>query len=179
MCLLFLCLSCQSKTSNKSISIVTDSLELKKNLQIETFPNQDEIVNDLVTELSKRSDCKMFTEVFVQNNLSSIFSVGKDWNFALLVPTDIAMNSLKSEEKEKFISASATKLDKIKFINNHISNMTRGYPWLGGPSISNIELNLKDLKIVEFGSDKTNVIETKTTPLGNQIIIIDKPILSI
>ncbi|MBP7822138.1 MAG: hypothetical protein KA010_04395 [Saprospiraceae bacterium] len=179
VCLLFLCLSCQSKTSNKSISIVTDSLELKKNLQIETFPNQDEIVNDLVTELSKRSDCKMFTEVFVQNNLSSIFSVGKDWNFALLVPTDIAMNSLKSEEKEKFISASATKLDKIKFINNHISNMTRGYPWLGGPSISNIELNLKDLKIVEFGSDKTNVIETKTTPLGNQIIIIDKPILSI
>ncbi len=177
--LFLLCLSCQSKTSNNSISTVVDSVELKKSSQVETFPNQDEIVNDLVTELSKRSDCKIFTDVFVQNNLSSIFSVGKDWNFALFVPTDIAMNSLKSAEKEKFISASATKMDKIKFINNHISNMTRGYPWLGGPSISNLELNLKDLKIVEFGSDKTNVIETKTTPLGNQIIIIDKPILSI
>ena len=179
VCLVFSCLSCQSKTSNKSISTATDSLDLNKTTQVETFPNQDEILNDLVTELSKRSDCKIFTDVFVQNNLSSIFSVGKDWNFALFVPTDNAMNALKSEEKEKFISVSGTKLDKIKFINNHISNMTRGYPWLGGPSISNIELNLKDLKIVEFGSDKTNVIETKTTPLGNQIIIIDKPILSI
>ena len=172
-------LSCQSKTSNKSISISSDTTDLKKSTQLETFPNQEEIVNDLVTELSNRGDCKIFTDIFVQNNLSSIFAVGKDWNFALFVPTDNALNSLKSAEKEKFISASATKLDKIKFINNHISNMTRGYPWLGGPSISNIELNLKDLKIVEFGSDKSNVIETKTTPLGNQIIIIDKPILSI
>lgn len=179
VCLLFLGLSCQSKTSTKSISTSTDSLELKKNLQVETFPNQDEIVTDLITELSKRSDCKIFTDVFAQNNLSSIFSVGKDWNFALLVPTDQALNSLKSEEKEKYLTTTSEKINKIKFINNHISNMTRGYPWLGGPSISNIELNLKDLKIVEFGSDKTNVIETKTTPLGNQIIIIDKPILSI
>ncbi|MBK7243678.1 MAG: fasciclin domain-containing protein [Saprospiraceae bacterium] len=179
VCLFMLFLSCQSKTSNKSISISSDTTDLKKSTQLETFPNQEEIVNDLVTELSNRGDCKIFTDIFVQNNLSSIFAVGKDWNFALFVPTDNALNSLKSAEKEKFISASATKLDKIKFINNHISNMTRGYPWLGGPSISNIELNLKDLKIVEFGSDKSNVIETKTTPLGNQIIIIDKPILSI
>ncbi|MBK6698526.1 MAG: fasciclin domain-containing protein [Saprospiraceae bacterium] len=179
VCLFMLFLSCQSKTSNKSISISSDTTDLKKSTKLETFPNQEEIVNDLVTELSNRGDCKIFTDIFVQNNLSSIFAVGKDWNFALFVPTDNALNSLKSAEKEKFISASATKLDKIKFINNHISNMTRGYPWLGGPSISNIELNLKDLKIVEFGSDKSNVIETKTTPLGNQIIIIDKPILSI
>ena len=179
MCLLFLCLSCQSKTSNKSISIASDSLDLKKSIQIEAFPNQDETVNDLVTELSKRGDCKIFTDIFVQNNLSSVFSVGKDWNFALLVPTDQALNALKSEDKLKYLSPSAEKINKIKFINNHISNMTRGYPWLGGPSITNIELNLKDLKIVEFGTDKSNVIETKTTPLGNQIIIIDKPILSI
>jgi hypothetical protein len=179
VCLLFLCLSCQSKTSNKSISIASDSLDLKKSIQIEAFPNQDETVNDLVTELSKRGDCKIFTDIFVQNNLSSVFSVGKDWNFALLVPTDQALNALKSEDKLKYLSPSAEKINKIKFINNHISNMTRGYPWLGGPSITNIELNLKDLKIVEFGTDKSNVIETKTTPLGNQIIIIDKPILSI
>lgn len=179
MYLFLLCLSCQSKTSNNSISTVVDSLELKKSSQVEIFPNQDETVNDLVTELSKTTNCKIFTEVFVQNNLSSIFSVGKDWNFALLVPTDQALNSLKSEDKAKYLSPSAEKMNKIKFINNHISNMTRGYPWLGGPSISNIELNLKDLKIVEFGTDQSNVIETKTTPLGNQIIIIDKPILSI
>lgn len=179
VCLLFLCLSCQSKISNKSISIASDSLDLKKSIQIEAFPNQDETVNDLVTELSKRGDCKIFTDIFVQNNLSSVFSVGKDWNFALLVPTDQALNALKSEDKSKYLSPSAEKINKIKFINNHISNMTRGYPWLGGPSITNIELNLKDLKIVEFGSEKSNVIETRTTPLGNQIIIIDKPILSI
>ncbi|HRI35487.1 MAG TPA: hypothetical protein PLD02_17180 [Saprospiraceae bacterium] len=179
VCLFLLCLSCQSKTSNKSISIASDTTDLKKSTQIETFPNQDEIVNDLVTELLKRSDCKLFTDVFVQNNLSSIFSVGKDWNVALLVPNDQALNSLKSEDKEKYLSSSAEKINKIKCINNHISNMTRGYPWLGGPSITNIELNLKDLKIVESGSEKSNVIETRTTPLGNQIIIIDKPILSI
>lgn len=179
VCLLLLCLSCQSKTSNKSISIASDTTDLKKSTQLETFPNQEEIVNDLVTELSNRGDCKIFTDIFVQNNLSSIFAVGKDWNFALLVPTDQALNSLKSEDKEKYLSPSAEKMNKIKFVNNHISNMTRGYPWLGGPSITNIELNLKDLKIVEFGTDKSNVIETKTTPLGNQIIVIDKPILSI
>ena len=115
MCLLFLCLSCQSKTSNKSISIASDSLDLKKSIQIEAFPNQDETVNDLVTELSKRGDCKIFTDIFVQNNLSSVFSVGKDWNFALLVPTDQALNALKSEDKLKYLSPSAEKINKIKF----------------------------------------------------------------
>ncbi|MBL0236832.1 MAG: hypothetical protein IPQ02_09530 [Saprospiraceae bacterium] len=179
VCLFLLCLSCQSKTSNKSISIASDTTDFKKSTQLQTFPNQDEIVNDLVTELSKVNHCKMFTETFVQNNLASVFSVGKDWNYVLLVPTDQALSSMMSEEKEKYLSPSAEKMNKIKFINNHISNMTRGYPWLGGPSITNIELNLKDLKIVESGSEKSNVIETRTTPLGNQIIIIDKPILSI
>ncbi|MBK7810834.1 MAG: hypothetical protein IPI50_06245 [Saprospiraceae bacterium] len=173
---LFHLVACTSKTSNSQHTNQSVDNQQNTTSSLNEIPNGQNISSLALQALASRQDIKEFNQFLGDPTLNFFLQSHPQFDFVFFVFPDEALAEVPSQVLDS-VKLKAYSDTKFEFFANHISMVSKGYPFSEGVSFNEKPLKLEDNKVL-YNNKSVEVLEKIPSHERIQIFLIQKPLQS-
>ncbi|MBK9630435.1 MAG: hypothetical protein IPO62_05115 [Saprospiraceae bacterium] len=173
---LFLIIACNTPSSKTQPTKQTVENQQATTSSLNEIPNGQNISSLALQALASRQDIKEFNQFLSDPTLNFFLQSHPQFDFVFFVFPDETLAEVPSQVLDS-VKLKAYSDTKFEFFANHISMVSKGYPFSEGVSFNEKPLKLDDNKVL-YNNKSVKILEKIPSHERIQIFLIQKPLQS-